>query len=165
MAKRKSSQKRNRKDADRRRSAPKKVTKPKAADPSETPAGPLTTPPEPERDKATGAIEFSQDVQEHSGPENANAERTVRSLQRFTNSNLPKGPWMDYAGRPDTPFACERRRACRISGLFVCVAANGTEEFCEDGYVIYDEPGRNPQPVPAAAFDDHFSAVPADPKN
>jgi len=175
MQKRKTSQKRKPKGADRSRSSTKKVAKTKAATKKAAPkkaAKPKPAPapepppvPEPERDKATGAIVWSIQTQDHAGPADPNAERTVRSLQRFTNTTLPKGPWIEYRGRPGSAFDGQIRKAYKVSGLFVCVDADGTESTCEHGYVIYDEPGRHPSPVPADAFEDHFEAVTPDPKN
>jgi hypothetical protein len=148
----------------------KRTTAPAVKDPSETPVGvagtAIDTEPEDTASKATGAIgPYSREIQDHTGPVDALAERTIRSIQRYTNTTLPKGPWILYRGREDTAFVGVTRKACRVPGLFVCVAADGTEETCIDGYVVFDEPSRHPSPVPAVAFANHFEVATQKPKN
>lgn len=133
----------------KRKAAAKKAAKPAPAK-------------EPERDKATGAI--GVDVQDHTGPEDLKAERTIRSKQVYTRSLLPKGPWQHWKGKPGSGMEETIMKLCRVPALFECIDAAGESTVCVDGFVQVGSDG-DPVAVPAEAVEGRFDLMAEDPKN
>lgn len=120
---------------------------------------------EVERDKAVGpARAFKREHQRHDEPPLVctSDERPPRSLQHFSNSFSPKGPYYHYVGKGE--WEGHECTACRITGPFVCAVVEEGEVSCADGYVTLGE-NREPLPIGATQFEERFEIDPDDSKS